>query len=38
MVMTTPKSGNRYYIEWVKEQTLMPGQANVDISEFGVSA
>lgn len=37
MVMTTPKSGNRYYIEWVKEQTLMPGQAEVPLEEFGTT-
>lgn len=36
MVMTSPKSGNRYYMEWVKEQTLMPGQANVALEDFGV--
>ena len=36
LVMTTPKTGNRYYIEWVKEQTQMPGQAEVPIDQFGV--
>jgi hypothetical protein len=33
LVLQTPKSGNRYYIEWVKDQTVLPGNAEEPLDE-----
>lgn len=34
LVLTTPKTGNRYYIDWVKDQTVMPGSAEEPLPDF----